>query len=549
MAAPLLTTPLRFKVGDAQWAKLRQRAIDDLYFFNAVVLGFANVFKLEEETHLVAHRFLQRTTGVPEIDSAPFQLLEWPRETGKSSCGTIGWAIWYAVTHPETAILIANENAQNASDFVTAIEHHFESNALLRALFPEVIPDDFSKVAWNSERAELVRSTRRPEPTFDSIGVGGTKTGKHYDVIICDDLISREAAENARAGSWGIMDRTNRWVNQLVPLLSQGAQPFPMMRFIGTRWYMNDSYEHIEKAFSYEESPREFRVRVRCSSGAVVARTVSRCGDLAIMKIAGIEEGRPVFPRIWSQERMDKLRMMDPEFFACNIMNAPSDASVRTFQDAWLRYWQWLDKTTIHYQTDEGGRRYVPLQDLHRFVVVDPAFTAFGDGSRAAILVLGTDFQTGASLVLDADAARLAPADLTRDILAMAQRWKCNRVYIEAVAQQRGFMLAVEQEARRQNLPIMLEDVKPAGRNKDVRIEGLSAYFKSGRLYLHPSQTDLLKEYRDYKPGARQKDLLDALAYAMEARPSVTGQTRSFDPGKRSQLAFQHYKSIRGIGA
>ena len=33
--------------------------------------------------------------------------------------------------------------------------------------------------------------------------------------------ISREAMENARAGSWQLMHQVNRWINQLPPLISK----------------------------------------------------------------------------------------------------------------------------------------------------------------------------------------------------------------------------------------------------------------------------------------------------------------------------------------
>ncbi|KKM26096.1 hypothetical protein LCGC14_1588260, partial [marine sediment metagenome] len=217
---------LSFTQGDDTWRELRSRAENSLYFFNAVILGFADVFALEEETHIISHLFMQRTTGIPEIDTAPVQLCMWPRETGKSTCGTVGRSIWWACKHPNIAILIANEKEEIAKNFVKSIEFHFQSNALLRALFPEVIPPDFNKVEWSSTRATLHRTTGRPEATFDCTGVGGTKTGTHFDVIIGDDIISKEAMESARAGNWSLMERANRWVNQSKPLLSNAGN-FP----------------------------------------------------------------------------------------------------------------------------------------------------------------------------------------------------------------------------------------------------------------------------------------------------------------------------------
>jgi hypothetical protein len=538
-----LKADLSFVQGDETWKSLRKRAVENLYWFNSTVLGFAEVFPLEEITHLVPHLFMQRKTGAAILDEAQYQLLMWPRETGKSTCGTVGYAIWRAVQNPEIAILIANESAKLASDFVQAIEHHFEHNAFLQALFPECKPD---KDSWSATRARLMRTSGRQDPTFDSIGVGGTVTGYHPDLIICDDIISQEAFENAKAGAWSVVERVNRWVNRLEMLLSSSAKPFPEIRFIGTRWFEGDSYEHIEKAFGHDESPTRVRIKAKLSDGQKISREAYRVGDLAILKIAGIEDGEAVFPKIWPMERMAKVRMNDPELFSCNIMNDPVRAEIRTFQDPWLRWWNWIDKNVIAYRKQDGHMRYVKVEDLHRIMVVDPAFTATGDGSRAAIVVTGTDQTTGANLVLDVYAERVVPTDLVADVLNMAHRWRVTRVFIEAIGQQAAFISYVETEARRKNQPVAIETVKPGGRNKDVRIESLSAYFKNCQIYCHPEQHALLEEYRSFRPGSRYKDVLDALAYAAEKWPRYAGDS-GMDAKKRSQLQLQSYRARRGL--
>lgn len=543
MASP----DLGFTVGDKTWEKLRQRAIDDFYFFCASVLGYADVFPLREDTHRIPLLFMSRKTGCSLIDEAQYQLLMWPRETGKSTLGTVGYAIWRAVQHPDIAILIANESAKLASDFVQAIEAQFETNAFLRALFPEVIPPDLKKTTWAATRATLERKTTRPEATFDSIGVGGAITGYHPDLILCDDLISVEAYENARTGVFGVVDRVNRWINRLEPLLSSSAKPFPEIRFIGTRWFQGDSYEWIEESYGHGEPQQRVRITAKLSDGSKVSREVYRVSNLAVMRIAAIEDGACTFPKIWSMDRIAEWRMRDPELVACNLMNDPSGVDIRTFQDAWLRWWQWLDKRLISYRKQDGTMRYVAADDLYRQVVVDPAFTARGDGSRAAMVVTGTDQETGITLVLDVYADRVEPKDLVSDLLNLAHKWRTNKVYIESVAQQAAFIEFVRQEARRKNLPLMIEEVKPGGRAKDMRIESLAAYFKAAQIYLHPQQEELLREYRSFRPGSRLKDILDALAYAAEKWPKVATVGGGWDAKTRAKSQLASYRARRGL--
>lgn len=537
---------LTFSPGDDNWKKLRKRAEKDLYWFNAVVLGYADKFPLEEETHLLMHRMMQRETGCAEIDDAPYQLIMVPRETGKTSTGTIGYAIWRACKNSDTAILIANEKQENANDFLASIKHQFETNEFLRALFPEVIPPDFNKTTWSAQRATLARTTSRPEPTFDTIGVGGTVVGRHYDEIICDDLVAKNAMENARSGNWSIMHQINRWVNQLNPLLSINAQPFPMIRFIGTRWWSDDSYDHIETAFGYGEEPKRFRIKAKTGTGKLVTREVYRRGDLAIWRQAGLENGKEVFPKIWSQDRMDKVRFADPEFFACNVMNDPTAGDVRVFQDDWLRYWNYVDKDKLFYTNDDGKKVYVQPSELYKLITVDPAFSSGEEGARSAIIVLGTDQTTGKHLVLEALAQRSDPKDVITDIMNCAHNWGVSRVFVELAGQQLAFIDWLEREARLRNQPMSVETLKPGGRNKDLRIEALVVPFKNGDLFVHRSQSNLVEdEYRRYRPGARNRDVLDALAYAMEKAPKPLGGTTAMSAKERSRRSLSAYRRRR----
>lgn len=522
--SPVSTPAISFKIGDAEWTRRRARALSDLYYFSSNILGFGGMEWLEPETHQLFCKFLERRTGIPEIDTAPMQKCETPRGTGKTTIGTVSAAIQMACKNPNIAIMIANEKAETAESFLATIKRHFETNDLLRALFPEVVPPDFKDTTWKTNAATLVRSTKRPEPTFFAIGVGGTVTGMHPDVIIVDDPISKEAMENARVGSWEIMRRVNRWCNELKLLLNTQAEPFPWIRVNGTRWWHDDVYDYIEKTYGYGEQPKKFRLSAKLLDGRTVSREIYRVGDVAVFRAAAMEDGRPVYPKIYPLETLEKLQRDDPELFSCNLMNDPVAAAIRTFQDEWIRFYTKVDKGVYSYWGDDGHLRYVQRENLSKLCVVDPAFTAGGLGDRSAIIVVGTDLDTGKHLVLEATAERAEPKDVVDDVLNLCQAHACRRLFVEAVAQQLGFIQFLQSEIVRRGMHLGVETVKPGGRNKDIRIEGLSPYIKSGLVLLHSSQLDLLTEYRSYRPGARYRDLLDALAYAAEVWPRVTRQ-------------------------
>lgn len=533
---------LSFTVGDDQWKKLRKRALSDLFFFNAIILGLADKFALEEPTHLLFHKFLQRQTGSPDIDLAPYQLVMLPRDCGKTSCGTTGYALWRVCQNPNTAILIANEKQENASDYLGTIKHHLETNQLLRSLFPEIIPDDFGKVTWAATRASVKRTTSRPEPTFDTIGVGGTVVGRHYDEVLADDLIAREAMEAARAGNHGIMQKVNRWVNQLVPLLSHSAQPFPSIRFIGTRWWVGDTYDHIETAFGGGEDQKRIRIRAKDSQGSVQSREVYRVGDLAVFRMSAIEGGQVTFPKIWPEVEIAKFRHRDPELAACNLFNDPTASDVRIFRDDWLHYWTNADDKTITYLDEQKTRHFVSTRSMHKLITVDPAFSSGKDSARSAIVVLGTDMPTGRHFVLETIIRKSDPQDVLKDVLNTAHNWDCQRVYVELAGQQIAFIEWLEKAARDKGQALAVEPLKPGGRNKALRIESLVVPFKDHRLYLNPGQAELIdEEYRRWRPGHQYQDGLDALAYALEVAPKPTSQKGGLSAIERSKAALASY--------
>src|SRR5437588_2052336 len=87
--AKLSSPILSLKQNSPEWHKMRERALNDLFFMASTVLGYTNVFPLDPETHILFCKFLERRTGVVDIDAAPVQKCETPRGTGKTSIGTV----------------------------------------------------------------------------------------------------------------------------------------------------------------------------------------------------------------------------------------------------------------------------------------------------------------------------------------------------------------------------------------------------------------------------------------------------------------------------
>src|SRR5215475_5748189 len=90
--------------------------------------------------------------------------------------------------------LVASEVIKNAVKIGTRISKHYENNEVFRYIYDDVIPT--AGGTWNSESLHHRRSSKgdtHGEGTYDFIGVGGALQSRHYDGIIQDDLVGKEA--------------------------------------------------------------------------------------------------------------------------------------------------------------------------------------------------------------------------------------------------------------------------------------------------------------------------------------------------------------------
>src|SRR3990167_2126104 len=543
-----MTAPtVNFVQGDAEWTRLRALALSDLYWFCAFVLGYGERVPIREHMHRAFCRFIERRTGHPALDTARYRKIEMPRETGKTTILTQGYILQRLCGDPELSILLANEKEQNAKDFLGAIKYQFESNELLRALFPEVIPPDLNDTVWSASRIVLRRASCRKEPSIFVIGVGGTVTGMHPDIIIVDDMISREAAENARAGSWQIMHQVNRWINQLDMLLNKN-HPEAEITFVGTRWFMGDSYEYVERAYGYGDAPQLFTLRTKLPTGETQVLYAQRIGELAVFRRAGIEQNRAAFPEIWSMDRMAKARIRDEVLFACNVMNNPSDELTATFKAEWLLTYDWLDQDTLWFPDGTGAKHTYRIRDLDIMFFVDPG--GFGvrqieDRSRAAVVVVGT---TGAThCILDVYCEKDTFLACIQQIVSWVTRYQPRKLVIERAGQQGAFIHLVREHLQQAGLTVTIDEVRPSKVQKEVRVIGLEPYFQRGEIRIGkgPNFHEFRTQYAQF-PRASHLDVLDALAYLPQYARKMPG-TAQQSPAQRRAQELAAYRHRRGL--
>lgn len=509
---------IRLTQGSPEWKALRRKAQTDLYWLAAKVLDLEDKIPMTLEAHYALCRFASRQTGIPEIDSARVQLIHVARGWGKSACVTTARTIQRLLQNRNWAAGILNEKADNAEAFLAAIKGHFEVNSFLQVLFPELIPD-FRKTVWRSDRIVINRTNNDAvNPSVRAAGADTAVTSVHTNEWIVDDIISDAAMENARSGVWTEIDKTNRTIDRLEYLLKQPKAG--MLTYIGTPWWPGDCYDYIQNSLYGKGEPQEFLWHLELPNGQFQTLTLIRKGELAIFRLKPIQDGRPIFPERYPQERLDALRRDNPTLYSAQVLLEPTADAAASFKLSWLREYEWEGPKQIRYRDHEGELHFERTPNLTLIMSVDPAISDKSSAARSAIIVTGSNGRF--LFLLEAWARRCSPSDLATQILKLFKEYLPSRIIIESVQFQIALAEVLNLLAEKEHLKgLPIYEFKTGSQQrKQTRIASLEPYFKKGLIYWNPTtQGDFGEEVTNFSPiiGNRLVDLLDALSMQKES--------------------------------
>lgn len=119
-------------------------------------------------------------------DSKRRKIICVPRGTFKSSLAAVVYPIWRLLKNPSLRILIDSELYMNSTTYLRAIKGHLESEKMTKIFGP------FKNNTLWREDGILINQRQKnfKEPSITVGGVGTTKVGQHYDLIIGDDYNS-----------------------------------------------------------------------------------------------------------------------------------------------------------------------------------------------------------------------------------------------------------------------------------------------------------------------------------------------------------------------
>lgn len=405
------------------------------------------------------------------------------RGAGKSTVCTITKTIHYLLKNPNLRILIVSKTSSAAEAFLKEIKAQFEDNDLLTEIFGPYYDPRLVKKWDNSEIEVLPRTLKAKEASVTTTGVLSQVVGKHYDIIISDDLVDEDNSRTQHQ-----RDKIRTWYYQtLDPTLEppDEIEHRGEHHRLGTRYHYDDLYGHLianeleddhhiipaldEKGRSPwpEKYPPEWFLKKKKKSGIIIFNAQYQCDTKAM-------EGE-IF-------QYDYCQVIDPD-------NMPSGLQI--------------------------------------YMGVDLAITEKETGDKFAICVIGMDSSKN-RYVLDFLEKQARFGEQTRAIVEFYERWKPIRCCIETNAYQKAQYHHLKDDY---DSDIRL---KPVNQDKDkiTRAWKLEPLFEDKKMFFKKGgNMHLLIEQLVLFPNYRYKDLFDALDLAVRASKIKKRRGRRKEPG------------------
>lgn len=368
-----------------------------------------------------------------EVQRDPDGYLDlWAREHYKSTIITFGKTIQDILTNPEITVGIFSHTKPIARGFLRQIKFEFENNNRLKQLFPEILYEEPKRESsnWSEDKGITVKRKSNPAAaTVEAHGlVDGQPTGKHFSLLIYDDVVTRESVTSP-----DMIKKTTDALSLSYNLGAHGGR----RRYIGTRYHHNDTYREI------------------ISRESAVKRVHPATKD-------GKADGEPVF--LERDVLVKKRKDMGVYVFGCQMLQDPKADQTEGFKEDWLRYW------------DVKG-----WQDMNRYILVDPAGGKRKLNDYTSMFVIGCGYDKNYYVI-----------DMVRDKLNLTERartlFQLHETYtpVGVGYEKYGMQADIEHIEYEQELKNYRFEITPLGGQtpKIDRIKRLVPLFEYSRVYL-----------------------------------------------------------------
>ncbi len=506
---------------DKRVLEIREAAEADLTTFARLV----NPTRMYGDIHVDIMEWLQ-------LDESN-QLLLLPRAHQKSHLMAV-WTAWYITKHPETTMLYVSATATLAEAQLYAIKGILDS-PIYRRYWPEMTdPEEGKRERWNVSEIIVDHPKRRIEgirdATVKAVGLTGTSTGLHADVLVYDDVVVPENAytEDGRR-------KVAASLSQFASIRNAGG----ITKAAGTRYHPNDQYSTFKNqtVYTYDEfgSPTDKRPR-----WSILERVVETHGEF-------------LWPR---QYRTDgkwfgfdhqtlaeiKSEYEDRTQFFAQYYNNPEDPDNAKLTRSDFEYY----KPKNLYQED--GHWYHSGERLNVFAAIDFAFSMRSTADYTSIVVVGVTSENDV-YVLDIDRFRTDEISKYFDaIYGTYRKWEYRTLRAEVTVAQQAIVKEIKNLISKHGLRLKVDEYRPSRTegSKEERIDStLLPKYKNKSLYhSRGGNTQILEEelLMNHPP---HDDVKDALAAAIDVSVPPLRKRINKSMSKRSEGLTSNFGGVR----
>ena len=483
------------KAGKVEFEAVRMAARADFWYFLDKILRIPVLYG-------PLHRPLARWMG---SWSKPAKLCLLPRGHLKSSICNAAFTAWEVCRNPEIRILIVSHKADDAIKFVGWARSYLDSPGV-RKYFPEITPKmnkSGRPQKWSGKGLLLHRKGHYKEDTVEYSSHDAQVTGRHYDLVIFDDLVTKDSVASPE-----LMAKTQEYHQHCQALLEPGAREM----MIGTRYDFSDLYGTIIET---PELAGEYDI------------VVKSCYDAA---------GKPILPTRFTELEDDLpcpenpanarkslpavKRKMGTWVYACQYENNPVPTDLQVFKPDWI---QVIDR--------------LPDQHLRYFRVCDLSSEKETKTSWTAIVTGAVDSDSNV-YITDIFWGNFSGDKIISELIRgqqVASEKRPIRVGMEPGPYERSLKPFMRQAMAKEKTYIPWSWLKgeQSEVNKEERIRGLQPWFENGMIYFMRNCRNREKAEEELIrfPRFKRKDIIDALAQIEHIMfPGKKPETKSATP-------------------
>jgi hypothetical protein len=374
--------------------------------------------------------------------------------------------LWQIVLDPNVRILIYSDSSIKAENFLKGIKSHIEgtdAKSRFREIFGEYATDARTG-KWSAEQITVIKRTSGSvEPTIDTGGVGVSKVGMHYDIIMFDDIVSKLNVSTKTQ-----MDKVFECYNESLALL----KPKGLIFMTGTRWHFNDAYGRIidrNKEFD------DFDIMIK---------------DAETKR----EDGKFIYEDIGLDDaHLNSLKAsMGSYTYACLMKNTPVSSEEAIFKEEYFKFYEQLQESEYPDYTGKFDFLYVTA-------TLDPS----GEGKDlTGGTVVGTDHLMN-MYILEVVSRKMTTDQMIEWIFKMNHIYKIRNIGIET----NMFHGLLEKEINRRMKIEQIENINfhmfgitefrpsaKSGQSKFMRMTALQPYFQRGQILFPGRRLNTLRK-------------------------------------------------------